>query len=214
MQNVPTLVITNKNYSSWSLRAWWALREMGFEFQERLVPMDQNFEPSLEGLKVAGKLPVLLTPEVTIWDSLAICEFAHESTGRGWPTNPIARAQARAVVAEVHSSFPSLRQQWPFNLRLKTNMVRKPDVYSEIRRIQELTRWIQGPYIFGDFSIADSFLGVTLLRLRCYGHNLAPEYLGRLLERPSLQEWIAAAHSETEFIEKYEVCGESSLDPL
>lgn len=199
------LFITNKNYSSWSLRTWLALRQMNVQFQTRLVPMGATFDAELKAVSGAGRVPVLLGEHGAVWDSLSICEYVHERAGGGWPSEAGRRARARSIAAEIHSGFATLRHDWPLNLRLRTRREPSPALQAEIARIQQLLEGVEGPFLVGDFCIADAFLTATLLRLRSYGQLETCAYLDRLLTLPALQEWIRDAHAESEIVEKYEV---------
>ena len=121
-----TLVIGNKNYSSWSLRAWLFLKHCGLAFSEVVVPLDTaDTHAAIDKYGPTRKVPVLRQGELTVWDSLAICEYVAELTGKGWPRAPSARAVARAVCAEMHSGFSALRSQWPMNARALSTAVRR-----------------------------------------------------------------------------------------
>src|SRR5262245_51065337 len=113
-----TLVIGNKNYSSWSLRPWILMTQLGVPFKEKLILLDTpEFKDQVTALGPSGRVPVLQHGELTVWDSLAICEYVAEQVGRGWPKDPSARAVARAVSSEMHSGFINLRMEWPMNAR-------------------------------------------------------------------------------------------------
>lgn len=211
------LVIGNKNYSSWSLRAWLLLRETGIEFEEHRIPLDlPNTKHDIAEFSDAGCVPILLLDDVTIWDSLAIAETVAERWPEKqlWPADPTERAHARAISAEMHSGFATLRECMPMNCRAMGRKVSIPDALgSDIDRV--IAIWAdchrhygeRGGWLFGDFSIADAMFAPVVMRFRTYGINL-PESAGyyphRLLESDAMQEWLAAAESETEVIEQEE----------
>ena len=212
----PLLVIGNKNYSSWSLRAWLVLREAAIEFDERRIVLDEpGSAEALDGLGAAKRVPVLKIGEETIWDSLAIAETAAERwPDRGlWPADPQHRAHARAVSAEMHSGFAALREQMPMNCRAMGRKVALTDeLTADIDRVIAIWSdcWHRygGDWLFGEFSIADAMYAPVALRLRTYGINLpesASHYPRRLLQSAAMQEWLAAAEVEIEVIEHDEV---------
>ena len=208
------LIIGNKNYSSWSLRAWFLLREAGIEFNEHRIALDTpSFAGELANYSSAGCVPVLQLDELTIWDSLAIAETIaeHWPEKQLWPHGRMARAHARAISAEMHSGFLQLRNCMPMNCRAMGRKVPLPDeLGNDIDRV--IAIWAEchrnygdkGGWLFGDFSIADAMFAPVVLRFRTYGINL-PESAGfypqRLLESEAMQEWLLAAESETEVID-------------
>ena len=202
-----TLVIGNKNYSSWSLRAWLFLKHAGIEFEEVVIALDtDSTHDEIEKYGPSGRLPVLRHGEVTVWDSLAICEYVAELSGTGWPAAPAARAVARAVSAEMHSGFINLRTLWPMNARARRRRTAMmPALAADIERVNEL--WCDcrrrfgkgGPWLFGEYSIADAMYAPVVLRFNTYGARI-PEtvrwYMASVLEDGALQEWLAAAKQE------------------
>lgn len=203
----PVLHIGNRNYSSWSLRAWICLRHLGIDFDTRLLPLGTpEFRTGIAALDVAGRVPVLVHGNVRIWDSLAICEYASElSGGRGWPQAPEMRALARSVSAEMHSGFHALRSQMPMNIRARRRVPMTPELEADIRRID--LSWSRargrhatsGPWLFGIYSIADAMYTPVALRLATYGIELSPAaaaYRDTVLSDPLLDEWITAARAE------------------
>jgi len=209
----PRLVIGNKNYSSWSLRAWLLLQEAGIEFEEVRVPLDTpEFREQLRAYTPAGRVPVLILEDCTVWDSLAIAETVAERwPERGlWPEDRAARAHARAVSAEMHAGFAELRDAMPMNCRAMGRKVGLPDkLTADIDRVFAIWQDCQRRYggqgwLFGRFSVADAMFAPVVLRFRTYGINLpesASEYPARLLESAPLQNWLASAESEIEVIE-------------
>jgi len=213
----PRLVIGNKNYSSWSLRAWFLMREAGIDFDEHRIALDTEATgQEIAEFTEAGRVPVLLLDGITVWDTMAIAETLAERWPEKqlWPDDAEMRAHARSVCAEMHSGFGVLRSQMPMNCRAMGRRVSLPDeLTSDIDRI--IAIWTDchrrygeiGPWLFGDFSIADAMFAPVVLRFRTYGINLnesAGIYAQRLLESEVMQEWLAACESEIEVIEQDE----------
>ncbi|HEY3730639.1 MAG TPA: glutathione S-transferase family protein [Steroidobacteraceae bacterium] len=202
-----TLVIGNKNYSSWSLRPWLLLRHLQLPFAELQIPLTQpDTRARLLEQSPAGRVPVLKHGALTIWESLAIMEYLCEIADAGLPRDRTARAHARAVSAEMHAGFGALRAQWPFNARAtgrRTPMT--PELRAEIERVQALwadcrTRFgDSGPWLFGDYSLADAMFAPVVLRFRSYGATLSPQaqaYVATTLQDAPLLSWLAAATAE------------------
>jgi glutathione S-transferase len=206
------LVIGNKNYSSWSLRPWIAMKVFGFPFDERRIPL---YGPASkeEILKAspAGKVPVLIDGSTTVWDSLAILEYLAERNPRLWPSQPAQRARARSVSAEMHSGFPSLREHMSMNVRKRyPGKGHSPEVHAEIARIVQIWNESEKPFLFGPFGAADAMYAPVVLRFRTYEVDLpraCRAYMEAMLELPALQEWIAAAERETESISAFDQYG-------
>ncbi len=211
------LIIGNKNYSTWSLRAWFLLAEAGIDFEEERLALDTDgFAAKIAEYSPAGHVPVLVLDGTPIWDTMAIAEAAAEHwPDKGlWPADAIARAHARSICAEMHSGFSVLRAAMPMNCRAMGRKVLLPDeLAADIDRIFEI--WSDchkkyqsgGDWLFGDFSVADAMYAPVVLRFRTYGIDLpqsANTYPNCLLQSDALQEWLAAAESETEVIEKEE----------
>ncbi len=212
------LVIGNKNYSSWSLRAWFLLAEARIEFEEERLALDsEGFASKIAQYSPACRVPVLILDGQPIWDTMAIAETVAERwpEKRLWPLDSNARAHARSICAEMHSGFSVLREAMPMNCRAMGRKVALPDeLAADIDRILEIWsdchRQYQsgGDWLFGDFSVADAMYAPVVLRFRTYGMNLpqsAIAYPRRLLQSDVLQDWLAAAESETEVIEREEV---------
>ena len=211
------LIIGNKNYSSWSLRAWLLLKETDIPFEEHRIPLDcPSTASEIAKYTNAGCVPVLQFVKMTVWDTIAIAETLaeHFPEKHLWPENSVARAHARSICAEMHAGFHELRSCMPMNCRAMGRKIPLPDeLGNEIDRI--IAIWAechrqygdQGGWLFGDFSIADAMFAPVVLRLRTYGINL-PESAGfyphRLLESKAMQEWLLAAESETEVIDREE----------
>ena len=212
------LVIGNKNYSSWSLRPWLLLHANRIEFTEIKESLRQENIGSRLG-KYSGslKVPVLIDQDLTIWDSLAICEYISEEylDGEGWPLSKKSKAIARSICAEMHSGFSALRSELPMNCRLSKNIALSKSADSDVRRIE--TIWSEYAekssssddiYLFGCFNIADCFFAPVALRFRSYGINLsgrAAKYQESILGHPSVCAWVAQSDSELEVVPENEV---------
>jgi glutathione S-transferase len=204
------LVIGNKRVSSWSLRPWLALRVAGITFEERLVALRQpDSSANIRRYSPSGKVPVLIDGDLTIWDSLAICEYAAELACAFplWPENRGARAVARSVSAEMHSAFMPLRQTMSMDVARTIELTEVPaEVAADIARIQAI--WADcrkrygagGPFLFGRFSIADAMFAPVATRFVTYGVALTDDsraYVDALFSLPAMQEWLAAGREET-----------------
>jgi glutathione S-transferase len=202
------LVIGNKNYSSWSLRPWIAMKVLGLKFEERRIPLyvpgakEQILQDS-----PAGKVPVLIDGGTRVWDSLAILEYLAEKTGRLWPADAALRARARAVSAEMHSGFANLRSHMGMNIRKRyPDKGRTPEVLQEIARINAIWSEAKGPFLFGAFSAADAMYAPVVLRFRTYEVGVANRaYYDAVLALPAMQEWIADAGREKESLPQFEM---------
>jgi glutathione S-transferase len=205
------LVVGNKNYSSWSLRAWLAMRVLGIPFEEKRIPLyGPDSKARLLQHNPAGKVPCLVDGAVTVWDSLAILEYLAERWPAMWPADAALRARARSVSAEMHSGFPNLRQHMCMNIRRSIpGKGRTPEVLAEIRRIVEI--WSQaraGAFLFGEFCGADAMYAPVVLRFRTYAVELPPAcraYADRVLALPALQAWMRDAERETETLPQFEL---------
>ena len=210
------LVIGNKNYSSWSLRAWLALKLAGVEFEESRIALDQpQTKARILQHSPSGKVPCLVDGPLVVWDSLAICETVNERLAAGslWPADPDARAHARAVTAEMHSGFVALRTHMPMDIRSSkpeagAAALSRSDVSADIQRIR--TIWADclarsgGPMLYGAFSIADAFYAPVVTRFRTYGVALEPPlaaYANAIFALPAMQHWVDAARTETEILQ-------------
>jgi glutathione S-transferase len=202
-----TLIIGNKNYSSWSLRAWLFLKHAGIEFEEIVIALDTpETHERIEEHSPSGRVPVLRHGELRVWDSLAICEYVAELTGTGWPTSPAARALARSVCAEMHSGFATLRSLWPMNARARNRrtVVTAP-LEADIERIDEIWNHCRGRFgaggswLFGEYGIADAMYAPVVLRFKTYGARISQSarwYMASVLEDGALQDWLRAAAQE------------------
>jgi glutathione S-transferase len=206
-----TLVIGNKNLSSWSLRPWLAMKTAGVPFEEIVVRLDQpETRASIADHSAAGKVPVLKIAEngktLTMWDSLAICETIAERHPEAqlWPSDPDARAVARSYAAEMHSSFPDVRQNLPmdFARTLPTPALNEATAKQVARIINAWETALAGRadgFLFGRFSIADCMYAPVTSRFLTYGIDLpaaSAAYVGRMMALPALKEWRAGAEAE------------------
>jgi len=216
------LIIGNKNYSSWSLRGWLAVKQSGLHFDELTVPImgegwDDRKRAMGEVQPSSGKVPILWDGETVIWDSLAIMEYLADKVGRDrfWPKDDSARGMARAMVAEMHSGFLPLRRELPMNVR---GRIALEDVSDDTRQniVRILTLWAEararfgqgGPFLFGTFGAADIFFAPVVSRFITYGIGVpgfAQAYMQTVWEHDWMQEWVAASEEEEWVIEQFEV---------
>ncbi|MBQ8101992.1 MAG: glutathione S-transferase family protein [Afipia sp.] len=213
-----TLVIGNKNYSSWSMRPWMALKGAGIPFDEIVIPLYTGDADKQRILNVtrSGKVPALVDGEITVWDSLAIIEYAAERypDARLWPQDVAARAHARSISAEMHSGFMPLRNECGMNIhRPIRSKSLSDDAKANIARIQQI--WTecraryggQGPYLFGAFTGADAMFAPVVHRFRTYAIDVTPpvrDYMDAMLADAAFREWTDAALAETLMIERFE----------
>ncbi len=213
-----TLIIGNKNYFSWSLRPWILMKRLGVQFRELLIPLSQpETRDEIEKYSPSGRVPALRRGDFCVWDSMAICEYVSElAGGRGWPKDPEIRAVARSVSAEMHSGFVNLRSEWPMNARARNRHTpMTPGLEADIDRVEEIwgdcrSRFGKsgGPWLFGEYSIADAMYAPVVLRFNTYGAQLSEAarwYIATVIEDPALQEWVRAAKEERWTIESSEV---------
>ena len=208
-----TLVIGNKNYSSWSMRPWVLMKQLGIGFDEvRLAFHSREWDAQIARWSPSRLVPVLWRGEQSVWDSLAILEtLAEWYPDRGiWPADPAARAFARSVSAEMHSGFRELRERMPMNIRAShPGKGMTPGVQANVDRIQSL--WSEarrrfgadGPFLFGGFGAADAMFAPVVMRFRTYAVALQPEparYCQAMLQAPGVKAWVEGALAETEFV--------------
>ncbi|MBK1839391.1 glutathione S-transferase family protein [Azospirillum sp. YIM B02556] len=206
-----TLVMGNKTYSSWSLRPWLALRQAGLSFAETVVPLRQpDTAARIAAHSPSGRVPTLLHGGLTVWDSLAICEYVAELAPEAtlWPADRTARAVARSVSAEMHSGFASLRTTMSMDLKSdRKGQGMTEATAADIARIEAL--WADarsrfgspagGPFLFGAFTIADAMFAPVVTRLETYGVAVSPgsrAYMDAVMALPAMRDWIAAAKAE------------------
>jgi glutathione S-transferase len=214
-----TLVIGNKNYSSWSMRPWLAMRASGIAFEEVFIPLytdDKADKDRILSFSRSGKVPSLVDGDITVWDSLAIIEYLAERfpEARLWPEDRAARAHARSISAEMHSGFLPLRNECGMNIHRPIGAVTlSADARANIARIEEI--WTDcrerygkaGPYLFGAFTAADAMYAPVVHRFRTYAIKLGPlaqAYLETMMVLPAFAEWTKAGLAETLVIEKFE----------
>jgi glutathione S-transferase len=210
-----TLYIGNKNYSSWSLRAWLALQRTGEPFEEVRIPLYRgDSAAALERHSPTGRVPVLRDGQLVVWDSLAICEYLAERVPAAglWPSDAADRAHARAVSAEMHSGFQALRQAMPMNARAVGRRVSGDEALErDVGRVCAIWRECRarpaaqaGPWLYGTFGIADCMYAPVVLRFRTYGVScdvVEREYAATVLGYPPVRAWLAAAELESEVVE-------------
>lgn len=208
-----TLVIGNKNYSSWSMRPWVLLRQLGIPFEEKKLRFHSNeWDAEIERWSPSRLVPVLWRDKLTVWDSLAIAEAVHEwyPDSNAWPKDPAARAFARCAAAEMHSGFRELRAKMPMNIRAShPGKGMTPEVQANIDRIETLwsearTRFgAGGPFLFGAFSAADAMYAPVVMRFKTYAVSLSPQgqaYCDAMQAAPGVRAWVEDALQEKEFV--------------
>ncbi|MDP3691412.1 glutathione S-transferase family protein [Bradyrhizobium sp.] len=213
------LVIGNKNYSSWSLRPWLAMRAGNIPFEEIFVPLYTDKAADKDRIlsfSHSGKVPVLIDGDITIWDSLAIIEYLAERfpEARLWPEDRARRAHARSISAEMHSGFVALRNECGMNLHRPVRAIElSADARANVARIEAIwtecrERWGRsGPFLFGTFGAADAMFAPVVHRFRTYAIAVAPQavaYMETMTALPAFAEWTRAGLAETLVIEKFE----------
>jgi glutathione S-transferase len=213
------LCIGDKNLSSWSLRPWLAMTHAGIAFSERVIRLDRpSTAAEIADVSPSSRVPCLLDGDLTIWDSLAICEYLAERfpEKRLWPEDRRARATARSVSAEMHSGFQGLRSLWPMCFSRQDMRHTTHGIEGDIARIAEIWEGCRrdfgepagGPFLFGAFSIADAMYAPVVFRFATYGVALGPveaAYAESMRRLPAMTRWAEAAAAETEVIEGSEV---------
>ncbi len=201
------LVIGDRNYSTWSLRPWLAIKQAGLPFEEIMIPLrDSQTKTEILKYSPSGKIPCLIDGQTVVWDSLAICEYLAEKSPSLWPGDRKARAEARSIAAEMHSGFPALRQGMPMDiLASKPFDERSAEVTADIARIVAIweacrARYAKaGPFLFGSFSIADAMFAPVVWRFLTYVVDLPPAskaWVETMTALPAMQEWRAGAQAE------------------
>lgn len=212
------LIIGNKNYSSWSLRPWIFMKQNGISFdEEKVLLFVDTTQQQLARYNSDFKVPVLQDGDFQVWDTLAILEYLSETRlhSSGWPADLKARAVARSVSCEMHSSFMNVRNEMPMNCRKRfENRVFSNEAQREVVRITDLWRQCReqfgagGEWLFGEYSIADAMYAPVALRF--YGYHIAlgeieQAYVDSVLRQPGIIEWMEAGRRETEIIAEDEV---------
>ena len=222
------LVIGNKNYSSWSMRPWLAMRAAGIPFAEIFIPLytdDKADKDRILGFSRAGKVPALIDGDITVWDSLSIIEYLAERfpDARLWPRDPAARAHARSTSAEMHSGFLPLRNECGMNLHRPVGAVTlSADAQANVARVQEI--WTEcrdrhgksGPYLFGAFTAADAMFAPVVTRLQTYSIAVpgpVRAYMDAVLDHPAFVEWQEAGMRESWVVAHDEV-DEPAIGPF
>lgn len=214
----PILVIGNKNYSSWSLRPYMALAMAGIDFEEKLITFGEPaFGKAVVKISKASLVPILVHGKNTVWDSLAIMEYAAEtwSDRNLWPKNKAARAMARSVSAEMHSGFRNLRNACPMNLRRAIKPVAmNDDIRADVARLEALWKECRsahgrgGPFLFGRFSIADAMFTPIVTRFETYDikvSNDTQHYMNAVMATPAFHDWKADGLKEKSLYPEDEV---------
>jgi glutathione S-transferase len=214
------LLIGNKCYSSWSLRAWLLMRATGIAFTEQLVLLDEpGFKDAIFAAAPGsgGTVPTLIDGEIAVWETLAICEYLHDTQPQAgiWPRDKAARAHARAISSEMHAGFTALRGACPMNLGKRfAARDRGPGVARDVERLIGLWRQARerfgagGPFLYGTFSAADAMYAPVVTRLDTYGIAVDPvsrDYMKAVLALPAYREWLAAALAESWIVAQDEV---------
>ena len=214
------LYIGNKNYSSWSMRPWVLMTQLGIPFDEVMVRFDSfdadsQFKATLAPVTPVGTVPVLVDGDVTVWDTLAITEYLAETRPDKavWPADPRQRAHARSLCAEMHSGFGALRSACPMNIEASLPAVGaialrdRPGVRANLDRLTQMWQVLLarhgGPMLFGAFSAVDAFYAPVVMRLRTYALPVPEDvrvYMDRVVASPGVQAWIDAALVEHDFV--------------
>jgi glutathione S-transferase len=212
------LIIGNKNYSSWSLRPWLAMKVAGIPFDEEVISLDAaDFKPRVTRISGSGKVPALADGDVQVWESLAILEYLGEAFPRAglWPADRVLRARARAIAAEMHAGFSPLRRHLPMNMRRPVRPRElTPEAQSNVRRIEAI--WADcrsrygagGAFLFGAFGAADAMYAPIVSRFQTYAVEVGPvarAYMAAIMELPAWSEWLTAARQEVWVLREDEV---------
>ncbi|HEY8099691.1 MAG TPA: glutathione S-transferase family protein [Burkholderiaceae bacterium] len=210
------LVIGNKNYSSWSMRPWVVMKAFGIPFKEINILLGQpDTSMQIAEYSASGRIPILIAGEITIWDSLAICEYLAEQFPEQslWPRDAAARAMARSMCAEMHSGFAALRTSMWMNIRADFHgKGRTAGSQADIGRISEIwencfSLFGHHHFLFGEFSIADAYFAPVVMRFRTYDVSLAPAlqaYAERVAAHPAVAQWMEEAKREVARIPDYD----------
>lgn len=208
-----TLYVANKNYSSWSLRPWVLMRELGIPFDEQVRPFNDGPTLAFGDVSPSGRFPCLIEGDTVVWDSLAITEYLAEAHPQVWPADKTARAFARSAAAEMHSGFQQLRNICGMNVGIRVELTSVPEgLRKDLARLDTL--WTEGltrfggPFLGGSrFSAVDAFFCPVAFRVQVYDLQLSAQaraYAQRLLDLPAMQDWYAAALKETWRKQAYE----------
>jgi glutathione S-transferase len=221
------LLIGNKNYSSWSMRPWIAMRSVGIPFDEEVISLDaEGFKARVRPVSGTGKVPALADGGTHVWESLAILEYLAEKfpDKQLWPAEPAARAHARAIAAEMHAGFVPLRRHYPMNMRRPVrHRAPTPEVADNVSRIEAM--WTDcrkrfgagGPFLFGAFGAADAMYAPVVSRFHTYAVDLGSEaraYIQAVMALPAWSQWYAAARAEPWVLAEDEVDWPTVLPPV
>ena len=208
-----TLILGQKNYSSWSMRVWLLMRALGLPFDEVTVPLYRR--ESREAVRArggqTGLVPVLVDDGTAIWDTLAIFEYLYERYPAVWPVDKSDRALARSISGEIHSAFHALRAEMPVNTRARDRIApQSAEVAADIKRVLDIwnTRGRDTPWLLGSFSGLDIMFAPIATRFQTYGvrvNSSARDYMYHLLHHPLVTEWLRLGEEETDFILSLEV---------
>ena len=214
------LYIGNKLYSSWSLRGWLLLAAFDIPFEETIIQLDQPDTASrIRAVSQAGRVPVLIDGEITVWESLAIAEYLNDkfADARIWPHDRAARAHARAISSEMHAGFMALRNACPMNLGKRyARRARGSDVDADVARVEEIWREARTrfgaasgePFLYGKFSAADAMFAPVATRLDTYDFDVQPDtaaYIDAIKAHPAFVDWRSAALREPWIVPSDEV---------
>ena len=212
----PLLVIGNKNYSSWSLRAWLMLKHAGVDFDELRIPLHaEGYKEKLLACSPAGKVPAYRDGDLLVWDTMAIGEYLYETHPSLWPAQHEARARARSISAEMHSGFIPIRKTMPMNIRAHGRKAGTyPGIDTDVARVKDIWRESRmqyaaaGPWLFGQYSIADAMFAPVVFRFLTYGvgePGVVDEYMQTVARDPLVQSWVQDSKAEQEVIAGSEV---------
>lgn len=202
------LIIGNKNYSSWSFRPWLLMRKLGIDFEEKQVWFGEQFKSSVQDYSPTGKVPILIHGETIVWDSLAIAEYLADIYPQAWPEDRGDRTIARCISAEMHSGLMALRNHLPMNCRAENRIVDLTDesLQKDIQRVQAIWQEcrqkhsLDGPWLFGQFTIADAMFAPVVFRFHTYNvpcHGLVAGYMQTMLQDADVLDWWNAAKQES-----------------
>lgn len=211
------IVIGNKRYSSWSLRAWILLKHLGVDFDETVIPLRQpDTRARILAHSPGGKVPALKDGDIVVWETLAIAEYLAEAfpAAELWPTERAARARARAIAAEMHAGFAALRRDMPMiTPTTRPGVGHTAEALADVARIQEIWRNARtrfgagGPFLFGRFGAADAMYAPVAVRFKTYApplDDIAQAYVEAMWNHPPLQAWIEGARAESWRVADYE----------
>ncbi len=208
------LVIGNRQYSSWSLRPWLLMKHFNIPFEEKLIPLDlPTTREEIRQFSPSGKVPALIDGEITVWESLAIAEYLNEKfpEKQMWPKDHRARAMARSIANEMHGGFQNMRNHMPHDLKKKLAVFDLGPAKEDVHRVKEIWKKclneFQGPFLFGDFSIADALYAPVVNRFVSYAvpvEGVVEKYVKTIRQLPAHALWIDQGEKETLRMMRYE----------